>query len=160
MRDLEEQAETMPMGTPDEVAERIIDAAGSAGANQVQLALNRGCLPHDLFMNQIGAPPRSPAAPASAHPSRAGCRGGDGLGRSGATGCRLSMTKDLVVIGCPKRKTTAASALLPESLNIRKFVNADEIARGLSPFNPEGSAVRAGRLMTISLRRGQRCLPD
>jgi alkanesulfonate monooxygenase SsuD/methylene tetrahydromethanopterin reductase-like flavin-dependent oxidoreductase (luciferase family) len=53
MAQLEEQAEHMPMGTADEVADRIIDAAESAGANQVQLAMNRGCLPHDLFMNQI-----------------------------------------------------------------------------------------------------------
>ena len=53
MADLERQAETMPMGTADEVAERIIAAADSAGANQVQLALNRGALPHDLFMAQI-----------------------------------------------------------------------------------------------------------
>jgi alkanesulfonate monooxygenase SsuD/methylene tetrahydromethanopterin reductase-like flavin-dependent oxidoreductase (luciferase family) len=53
MAQLEEQAEQMPMGTADEVAQRIIDAAESAGANQVQLAINRGALPHDLFMNQI-----------------------------------------------------------------------------------------------------------
>jgi alkanesulfonate monooxygenase SsuD/methylene tetrahydromethanopterin reductase-like flavin-dependent oxidoreductase (luciferase family) len=53
MAQLEEQAETMPMGPADEVAQRIIDAAESAGANQVQLAINRGALPHDLFMNQI-----------------------------------------------------------------------------------------------------------
>jgi alkanesulfonate monooxygenase SsuD/methylene tetrahydromethanopterin reductase-like flavin-dependent oxidoreductase (luciferase family) len=53
MDQLEEQAEHMPMGTADEVIERIIDAAESAGANQVQLALNRGALPHDLFMAQI-----------------------------------------------------------------------------------------------------------
>jgi alkanesulfonate monooxygenase SsuD/methylene tetrahydromethanopterin reductase-like flavin-dependent oxidoreductase (luciferase family) len=53
MADLERQAEHMPLGTADEVAERIIEAAESAGANQVQLALNRGCLPHELFMNQI-----------------------------------------------------------------------------------------------------------
>ena len=53
MADLERQAEQMPMGTADEVAERIIAAAESAGANQVQLALNRGALPHDLFMAQI-----------------------------------------------------------------------------------------------------------
>jgi alkanesulfonate monooxygenase SsuD/methylene tetrahydromethanopterin reductase-like flavin-dependent oxidoreductase (luciferase family) len=53
MPQLEEQAETMPMGTADEVAERIIAAADSAVAIQVQLALNRGCLPQDLFMNQI-----------------------------------------------------------------------------------------------------------
>ncbi len=53
MADLERQAETMPMGTADEVAERIIAAAESAGANQVQLAINRGALPHDLYMAQI-----------------------------------------------------------------------------------------------------------
>jgi predicted ABC-type ATPase len=32
-------------------------------------------------------------------------------------------------------------------LNCREFVNADEIAKGLSPFNPEGVAIQAGRLM-------------
>jgi alkanesulfonate monooxygenase SsuD/methylene tetrahydromethanopterin reductase-like flavin-dependent oxidoreductase (luciferase family) len=53
MEDLERQAAEMPMGTADEVAQRIIDAAESAGANQVQLAINRGCLPHDLYMAQI-----------------------------------------------------------------------------------------------------------
>jgi len=53
MADLERQAETMPMGLADEVIERIIDAAESAGANQVQIAMNRGALPHDLFMAQI-----------------------------------------------------------------------------------------------------------
>ena len=53
MADLERQAETMPMGTANEVAERIIAATDSAGANQVQLAINRGALPHDLFMAQI-----------------------------------------------------------------------------------------------------------
>ena len=53
MADLERQAETMPLGTADEVVERIIDAAESAGANQVQIAMNRGALPHDLFIAQI-----------------------------------------------------------------------------------------------------------
>ncbi len=33
-------------------------------------------------------------------------------------------------------KTTAAYALLPDVLDCREFVNADEIARGLSPFHP------------------------
>jgi alkanesulfonate monooxygenase SsuD/methylene tetrahydromethanopterin reductase-like flavin-dependent oxidoreductase (luciferase family) len=53
MAQLEEQAEHMPLGPADEVAERIIEAAESAGANTVQLAMNRGALPHDLFMAQI-----------------------------------------------------------------------------------------------------------
>jgi len=39
-------------------------------------------------------------------------------------------------------KTTAASTILPEMLNCREFVNADNIASGLSPFNPEGAAPR------------------
>src|SRR5262245_17877790 len=57
--------------------------------------------------------------------------------------------KDVVMIGGPNGagKTTAATTLLPKELPIREFVNADEIARGLSPFNPEGSALAAGRLM-------------
>ncbi len=41
------------LAPPTQVAQRIIDAADSAGANQVQLAMNRGALPHDLFMAQI-----------------------------------------------------------------------------------------------------------
>ncbi len=55
--------------------------------------------------------------------------------------------KAVIVVGGPNGagKTTAASTLLPRSLGIIEFVNADEIARGLSPFNPEGSALAAGR---------------
>lgn len=36
---------------------------------------------------------------------------------------------------------------MPELLNCREFVNADEIAKGLSPFQPESVALEAGRLM-------------
>ncbi|RZK32049.1 MAG: zeta toxin, partial [Hymenobacter sp.] len=36
---------------------------------------------------------------------------------------------------------------LPEFLDCQEFVNADEIARGLSPFRPEKVAVEAGRIM-------------
>jgi alkanesulfonate monooxygenase SsuD/methylene tetrahydromethanopterin reductase-like flavin-dependent oxidoreductase (luciferase family) len=53
MADVERQAEHMPWGTADEVAQRIIDAAQSAGANTVQVSLNRGVLPHEMFMEQI-----------------------------------------------------------------------------------------------------------
>jgi alkanesulfonate monooxygenase SsuD/methylene tetrahydromethanopterin reductase-like flavin-dependent oxidoreductase (luciferase family) len=53
MAQLAEQAQHMPLGSADEVIQRIIDAADSAGANQIQLALNRGVLPHELFMAQI-----------------------------------------------------------------------------------------------------------
>ncbi|QMW03547.1 zeta toxin family protein [Spirosoma foliorum] len=44
-------------------------------------------------------------------------------------------------------KTTAAYTLLPEVMKIKEFVNADEIARGLSPFNVEAVAFEAARIM-------------
>src|SRR6266850_5343660 len=57
--------------------------------------------------------------------------------------------KDVIVIGGPNGagKTTAASRLLPTTLGLHEFLNADEIARGLSPFDPESNAVPAGRMM-------------
>ena len=44
-------------------------------------------------------------------------------------------------------KITASFTVLPEMLNCNEFINADEIARGLSPFNPEKAAIESGRLM-------------
>ncbi len=44
-------------------------------------------------------------------------------------------------------KTTVAYSLLPNVFNIMEFVNADEIAKGLSPFNFEGVTFQAGRIM-------------
>ena len=44
-------------------------------------------------------------------------------------------------------KTTASYTLLPEMLNCINFVNADEIARGLSPFSPDTVDVQAARIM-------------
>ena len=44
-------------------------------------------------------------------------------------------------------KTTASYTILPEILNCDEFVNADEIAKGLSPFRPEKAGIQAGRLM-------------
>lgn len=44
-------------------------------------------------------------------------------------------------------KTTASFNILPELLNCKEFVNADEIASGLSPFQPEKVSIEAGRLM-------------
>ena len=44
-------------------------------------------------------------------------------------------------------KTTAAYSLLPDIFTTVEFVNADEIAKGLSPLNPEGVAFEAGRIM-------------
>ena len=59
-----------------------------------------------------------------------------------------SMPKLYIIAGCNGAgKTTASYTVLPEMLGCREFVNADEIAKGLSPFNPESVAIEAGRLM-------------
>jgi predicted ABC-type ATPase len=53
-----------------------------------------------------------------------------------------------IIAGCNGAgKTTASFSVLPQILQCQEFVNADEIARGLSPFHPESMAVEAGRLM-------------
>ena len=53
-----------------------------------------------------------------------------------------------IIAGCNGAgKTTASFTVLPEMLDCKEFVNADEMAKGLSPFNPEGVALQAGRLM-------------
>jgi len=44
-------------------------------------------------------------------------------------------------------KTTAAYSLLPNVFETVEFVNADEIARGLSPLNVDSVAFQAGRIM-------------
>ena len=57
--------------------------------------------------------------------------------------------KHIYIISGPNGagKTTASYTVLPKILQCKEFVNADEIARGLSPFNPESVAIEAGRLM-------------
>ncbi|MBK0403568.1 zeta toxin family protein [Adhaeribacter sp. BT258] len=59
------------------------------------------------------------------------------------------MAKNLYIIaGCNGAgKTTASFTILPEILNCKEFVNADEIAKGLSPFQPEKVSFEAGRIM-------------
>ena len=61
----------------------------------------------------------------------------------------MDETRQLYIIsGCNGAgKTTASYTVLPEILLCKEFVNADEIAKGLSPFNPESMAIEAGRLM-------------
>ncbi|EOR95416.1 hypothetical protein ADIARSV_1417 [Arcticibacter svalbardensis MN12-7] len=61
----------------------------------------------------------------------------------------IVLDKNLYIIaGCNGAgKTTASFTILPEILNCKEFVNADEIAKGLSPFQPEEVAIEAGRIM-------------
>jgi len=60
----------------------------------------------------------------------------------------------IVVVSGPNGagKSTTAEALLKGTLAVEEFVNADVIARGLSGFAPEGSAVRAGRILLARIR--------
>jgi len=53
MADVEREAEHMPWGTADEVIERIISAADHAGAGTVLVNMNRGAMPHEMFMEQV-----------------------------------------------------------------------------------------------------------
>ena len=57
--------------------------------------------------------------------------------------------KNLYIIsGCNGAgKTTASYTILPEIIECKEFVNADEIAKGLSPFQPEKVSFEAGRIM-------------
>ena len=44
-------------------------------------------------------------------------------------------------------KTTASYTILPEIFHCKEFINADEIARGISPFNPDTVSIQAGKIM-------------
>lgn len=58
-----------------------------------------------------------------------------------------------IIAGCNGAgKTTASYTILPEVLDCKEFVNADNIAAGLSPFNPENVAFEAGRIMLTRIR--------
>ena len=61
----------------------------------------------------------------------------------------MAEDRNLYIVSGPNGagKTTASYTVLPRILQCREFVNADEIAHGLSPFNPESMAIEAGRLM-------------
>lgn len=70
--------------------------------------------------------------------------------------------KKIIIIAGPNGagKTTFAREFLPKEAGCPAFVNADLIAAGLAPFEPERAAFRAGRLMLKEIfnhvRRGER----
>ena len=53
-------------------------------------------------------------------------------------------------------KTTFAREYLLNEANCPDFVNVDLIAAGLSPFDPERAAIRAGRIMLSEIQRRTR----
>jgi predicted ABC-type ATPase len=63
-----------------------------------------------------------------------------------------------IIAGCNGAgKTTASFTILPDILSCKEFVNADNIAYGISPFNVEGVAIEAGKIM---LRRIEELLAE
>lgn len=57
--------------------------------------------------------------------------------------------KKIIIIAGPNGagKTTFARDFLPAEAQTLRFINADLIAAGLAPFNPETASFKAGRLM-------------
>ena len=63
------------------------------------------------------------------------------------------MPRLYIISGCNGAgKTTASYTMLPEMLNCSEFVNSDEFAKGLSPFQPEKASIQAGRYMITKIR--------
>lgn len=63
------------------------------------------------------------------------------------------MPRLYIISGCNGAgKTTASYTMLPEMLNCSEFVNSDEFAKGLSPFQPEKASIAAGRYMIAKTR--------
>jgi len=53
-----------------------------------------------------------------------------------------------IIAGCNGAgKTTASFVVLPELLGCKEFINADEIAKGISPFNTESVSITSGKIM-------------
>jgi predicted ABC-type ATPase len=63
--------------------------------------------------------------------------------------------KKVVIIAGPNGagKTTFAREFLPAEAGLPTFINADLIASGLSPFDPDAAAIRAGRMMLEEIDR-------
>ncbi len=65
----------------------------------------------------------------------------------------MSQPNLYIISGCNGAgKTTASFTVLPDILNCKEFLNADEIAKGLSPFQPETVSIEAGRIMLSRIK--------
>lgn len=63
------------------------------------------------------------------------------------------MPRLYIISGCNGAgKTTASYSLLPEMLNCQEFVNSDEFAKSLSPFDPSKASIQASRFMLLKIR--------
>lgn len=62
------------------------------------------------------------------------------------------MPRLYIISGCNGAgKTTASYSLLPEMLDCKEFVNSDEFAKGLSPFDPSKAAIQASKYMLMKI---------
>jgi predicted ABC-type ATPase len=68
----------------------------------------------------------------------------------------------LVVLAGPNGagKSTTAPSILRDALAVREFVNADTIAQGLSAFDVDAAAIRAGRIMLDRIHELARARAD
>ena len=63
------------------------------------------------------------------------------------------MPRLFILSGCNGAgKTTASYSFLPEILDCREFVNSDEFAKSLSPFDPSSASVSASRYMVMRIK--------
>ena len=63
------------------------------------------------------------------------------------------MPRLYIISGCNGAgKTTASYSLLPEMLDCKEFVNSDEFAKGLSPFDPSKASIQASRYMLMKIK--------
>jgi predicted ABC-type ATPase len=65
----------------------------------------------------------------------------------------VNLNKKIIIIAGPNGagKTTFAKNFLPQEAHTFRFINADLIAAGLAPFNPESVSFKAARLMLNEL---------
>jgi predicted ABC-type ATPase len=65
----------------------------------------------------------------------------------------VNLNKKIIIIAGPNGagKTTFAKNFLPQEARTFRFINADLIAAGLAPFNPESVSFKAARLMLNEL---------
>ncbi|MBQ6556590.1 MAG: zeta toxin family protein [Bacteroidales bacterium] len=63
------------------------------------------------------------------------------------------MPRLFILAGCNGAgKTTASYTFLPELLDCREFVNSDEFAKSLSPFDPSSASISASRYMVMRIQ--------
>ena len=67
---------------------------------------------------------------------------------------KMKNNKNVYIIAGPNGsgKTTFAKTFLPEYAECDKFINADLIAQGLSPFSPSQVSIKSGRLVLEQIK--------